>query len=72
VLIYLVCLKCLRILRGIIKKNFRFSSLILLTYSLLPFKAYFTTYIAWRASFLTLSTILVRFKLGFFLNFLSS
>jgi len=42
VLIHLVCLKYLRVLRGIIKKNFRFSSLILLTYSLLPFKAYFT------------------------------
>jgi len=42
VLIYLVYLKCLKVLRGTVKKNFRFSSLILLVYSLLPFKAYFT------------------------------
>jgi len=42
VLIYLVCLNCLRVLRGIIKKNFCFFSLILLVYSFLPFKAYFT------------------------------
>jgi len=42
VLIYLTCLKCLKVLKGTVKKNFRFFSLILLTYSLLPFKAYFT------------------------------
>jgi len=42
VLIYLTCLKCLKVLKGIIKKNFYFSNLILLTYSLSPFKAYFT------------------------------
>jgi len=42
VLIYLTCLKCLRVLGDTVKKNFRFSNLILLTYSLLPFKAYFT------------------------------
>jgi len=42
VLIHLVYLKCLKVLKGIIKKNFRFFSLILLTYSLLPFKVYFT------------------------------
>jgi len=42
VLIYLTYLKCLKVLRGIIKKKFHFSSLILLIYSLLPFKAYFT------------------------------
>jgi len=42
VLIYLVYLKCLRVLKGTVKKNFYFFSLILLTYSLLPFKAYFT------------------------------
>ena len=43
VLIYLTCLKYLRVLGGTIKKNFRFFSLILSVYSLLPFKAYFTT-----------------------------
>ena len=42
VLIYLTYLKCLKVLKGAVKKNFRFSSSILLTYSLLPFKAYFT------------------------------
>jgi len=42
VLIYLICLKCLRVLGGTVKKNFRLFSLILLTYSLSPFKAYFT------------------------------
>jgi len=42
VLIHLACLKCLKVLKGIIKKNFRFFSSILLIYSLLPFKAYFT------------------------------
>ena len=71
-LIHLVCLKCLRVSGGIVKKNFHFSSLILLTYSLLPFKAYFTVWVAWRASSLTPFTILVIFKLGSFLNFLSS
>jgi len=45
VLIYLACLKCLKVLGGTVKKNFCFSSLILLTYSLLPFKVYFTVYI---------------------------
>jgi len=42
VLIYLIYLKCLKVLKGIIKKNFYFFNLILLTYSLSPFKAYFT------------------------------
>jgi len=46
VLIYLTYLKCLKVLGGTVKKNFCFSSSILLTYSLSPFKAYFTTYIA--------------------------
>jgi len=72
VLIYLTCLKCLRVLKGIIKKNFYFSNLILLAYSLLPFKAYFITYVAWRVSSSTLLTILIRFKLRSFLDFLNS
>jgi len=42
VLIHLVYLKCLRVLRGIVKKNFYFSNLILLAYSFSPFKACFT------------------------------
>jgi len=42
VLIYLTCLKCLKVLRGTVKKNFRFFNLILLTYFFSPFKAYFT------------------------------
>jgi len=42
VLIYLIYLKCLKVLRGTVKKNFYFFNLILLVYSLLPFKAYFT------------------------------
>jgi len=42
VLIYLACLKCLKVLRGTVKKNFYFSSSILLAYSLLSFKAYFS------------------------------
>jgi len=42
VLIYLMYLKCLKVLRGIIKKNFHFSSLILSVCSLSPFKVYFT------------------------------
>jgi len=42
VLIYLIYLKYLKISRGIIKKNFRFFSLILLIYSLSPFKVCFT------------------------------
>jgi len=42
VLIYLVYLKCLRVLKGTVKKNFRFFNLILLIYSLSPFKTYFT------------------------------
>jgi len=46
VLIYLACLKCLKVLGGIVKKNFRFSNLILSTYSLSPFKAYFTVWVA--------------------------
>jgi len=45
VLIYLIYLKCLKVLRGTVKKNFRFSNLILSVCSLLPFKVYFTTYI---------------------------
>ena len=42
-LIHLVCLKCLKVLRGIIKKNFCFSNFTLLTYSFSPSKAYFIT-----------------------------
>jgi len=42
VLIHSVYLKYLRVLRGTVKKNFRFSSSILSAYSLLPSKAYFT------------------------------
>jgi len=42
VLIHLTYLKCLRVLKGTVKKNFRFFNLILSVYSLLPFKAYFT------------------------------
>ena len=42
VLIYLICLKCLRVLKGTVKKNFYFFNLILLAYSLLPFKVCFT------------------------------
>jgi len=42
VLIYLICLKRLRVLKGIEEKSFCFSNLILLTYSLSLFKAYFT------------------------------
>jgi len=72
VLIYLTYLKCLKVLKGTVKKNFRFFNLILLAYFLLSSKAYFTTYIAWIASFSTPLTILVRSKLGFFLDFLSS
>jgi len=72
VLIYLVCLKCLRVLGGTVKKNFRFSNLILLACSFSPSRAYFTAYITWKASSLTLLTILVRFKLRSFLNFLNS
>jgi len=71
VLIYLVCLKCLRVLRGTVKKNFRFSSLILSVYSLLPFKVCFTVWVAWRASSSTSFIILVRSKSGSFLDFLS-
>ena len=41
-LIYLAYLKCLKVLKGTVKKNFRFSSLTLLIYSLLLSKAYFT------------------------------
>jgi len=72
VLIYLAYLKCLKVLRGTVKKNFRFFNLILLVYSLLPFRACFTACVAWRASFSTLLIILVRFKLRSFLDFLSS
>jgi len=72
VLIYLVCLKCLRVLKGTVKKNFRFSNLTLLIYFFSPFSAYFTTYVAWSASFSTSFTILVRSELGSFLEFLSS
>ena len=72
VLIYLVYLKCLRVLRGIVKKNFCFSNLILLACSLSLSRAYFTVCVAWRANFSTPLTILVRFKLGSFLDFLSS
>jgi len=43
VLIYLTCLKCLKVLKGIVKKNFRFSNLTFLTCSLSLSKAYFTT-----------------------------
>jgi len=46
VLIYLMCLKCLRVLKGTVKKNFRFSNLTLLIYFFSPFSAYFTTYVA--------------------------
>jgi len=42
VLIYLTYLKRLKVLGGTVKKNFCFSSSILLIYSLLPSKAYFT------------------------------
>jgi len=42
VLIYLTCLKCLRVLGGTVKKNLYFSSSTLLVYSLLPSKACFT------------------------------
>ena len=42
VLIHLTYLKYLKVLKGTVKKNFRFSSLILLVYSLSPFKVYFT------------------------------
>ena len=42
VLIYLIYLKCLRVLRGTVKKNFYFSNSILLVYSLSLSKAYFT------------------------------
>ena len=42
VLIHLIYLKYLRVSGNTVKKNFHFSSLILLTYSLSPFKAYFT------------------------------
>ena len=72
VLIYLVYLKYLRVSGGTIKKNFRFSSLILLVYSLSPSRACFTTYMAWRASSSPPLTFLVRSELGSFLDFLSS
>jgi len=72
VLIHLTCLKYLKVLKGIIKKNFRFSNLILLIYSFLPFKAYFTVWVAWKAISSTLSIILVISKLGSFLDFLNS
>jgi len=42
VLIYLTYLKCLRVLRGTVKKNFYLFNSILLAYSLSLFKAYFT------------------------------
>jgi len=42
VLIHSAYLKYLKVLRGTVKKNFRFSSSILSVYSLLPSKAYFT------------------------------
>ena len=71
-LIYLVYLKYLRVSGGIIKKNFHFSNSILLVYSLLLSKACFTVWVAWRVSFSTSFTILVIFKLGSFLDFLSS
>jgi len=72
VLIHLTCLKHLKVPGGIKEKSFRFSNSILSVYSLSLFKAYFTTRVAWRASPLTLFTILVKSKLGFFLNFLNS
>jgi len=72
VLTYLIYLKCLRVLKGTVKKNFRFSNLILSVYSLLPFRAYFTTYMAWMANSSTLLTILIRFKSGSFLDFFNS
>jgi len=42
VLIYLACLKCLKVLGGIVKKNFRFSNLTLLVCSFSPFRVCFT------------------------------
>jgi len=42
VLIYLMYLKYLRVLKGIVKKNFLFSNLTFLVCSLLLSKAYFT------------------------------
>jgi len=72
VLTYLVCLKCLRVLRGTVEKNFRFSILILSACSFSFSSAYFTAYMAWRASFSTPFTILVRSKLGSFLDFFNS
>ena len=58
ILIHLTCLKCLRVSKGTVKKNFYFSNLILLTYSLSLSKAYFY--------------YLSNLKSGFFLNLLSS
>ena len=46
VLIHLACLKYLKVLGSTVKKNFRFSNLILSAYSLSPSRAYFTTCIA--------------------------
>ena len=46
-LIHLIHLKCLKVLKGTVKKNFYFFNLILLTYSLSPFKAYFTIRVAY-------------------------